>query len=612
MSGSKFKSCTFLSLTVLATLCSAQDYTSGDWPMYRGDLAGTGHSVLNEITAQNVVQLQQLWRHSLRENGDTSAANPNSQATPIVIDNVMYLPAANSVIALNPVTGEERWEFALPEGSPSRRGVSYWNGTDTIAPRILFTAGEKLFALDAASGALASEFGENGSIDLGIPYNSVPLVYENIVVVGANTPRGAIGGIGNARAYDLRTGEKIWEFSSVPQPGELGHDTWAGDSWIDRLGANAWPFYFTMDEEREHLYLPLASPIPFAYGGDREGANLFANSLVAVDIHTGEYIWHYQTIHHDLWDHDPPAAPALFDITVAGNAVAALGVTTKSGYLYILNRDTGEPVFDVEEQAVPQSTVPGEHTYPTQPIPMHPPALARTSYSASELVTAAQTSAEHAAACAELAASNGTMLNEGPFTPWTYRPNAASTNTTLLFPGLVGGPNWGGATFDPVTGYVYVFSQDIGSFGWMEAAEPGALLPYERKSPRPGNFDVAMGDSRWPCQSPPWARMSAIDASTGDIVWQQPVGITEGLPADKQRTGRPGRAAAIATGSGLLFMASTDDNRFRALDATTGAQLWETTLDQRGNANPMTYEGADGHQYVVIVATDEVLAYRLP
>ena len=221
----------------------------------------------------------------------------------------MYLPAVDRVVALDPTTGAEIWRYSVVDGAPSRRGVAYWPGEDDTPPRVIFTAGRRLIVIDAATGTSAAGFGQSGEIDMMIPYNSVPLVYENIVVVGANTPRGAPGGIGNARAFDARTGAKVWEFSSVPQPGSIGHDTWEGDSWVGRLGANAWPFYFTMDEERGHLYVPLASPIPFAYGGDRAGANLFANSLVAVDIRTGEYVWHFQTIHHDLWDHDPPAAP---------------------------------------------------------------------------------------------------------------------------------------------------------------------------------------------------------------------------------------------------------------------------------------------------------------
>ena len=583
--------------------------TEGDWPMYRGNHAGTGYSSLSQISVDNVSELVESWRYSLA--GDGGDRQPNSQATPIVIGGVMYLPAADRIVALNPVSGEEIWRHIVADGAPSRRGVAYWPGGEGIAPRIIFTAGRRLLALDAETGRLATGFGPSGEIDMVIPYNSVPMVYGNIVIVGANTPRGASGGIGNARAFDARNGDKIWEFSSIPQPGSLGHDSWAGDSWVARLGANAWPFYFTVDTQRGLLYLPLASPIPFAYGGDRGGANLFANSLVAVDIHSGEYKWHFQTIHHDLWDHDPPAPPALFDIASGGSTVPALGVTTKSGYLYILNRVTGEPIFGVEERAMPSSDVPGEETFPTQPIPLRPPALARVSYDPADLVSATDTSAEHAEACAELLAGIGEIYNVGAFTPWAYRPDSSAGKTTLLFPGLTGGPNWGGAAFDPNSGYIFVFSQDLGTFGWMEDAENGSEFPYVRRGLRPGNFDVRIGDLRLPCQKPPWGKLTAIDSVSGDVVWQQAVGLSENLPPGRQHTGRPGRAAALVTAGEVLFIAATDDNRLRALATATGEELWVVKLPRRGNANPMTYMGADNKQYLLVSATDSVVAYHL-
>ena len=586
-----------------------------EWPLYRGDTAGTGYSPLAQVTTENAASLTQAWSYSLLAAGgaDPASSGPRSQATPIVVDGIMYVPAADRVVALDPVTGRELWRRPVAGAAPSRRGVAYWPGESGSPPRILFTSGERLHAVEAADGTPAAGFGDNGVIGLGVPYNSVPLVLGNVVIVGANTPRGAIGGIGNARAYDARTGADLWEFSSVAQPGTVGHDTWEGDSWRGRLGANAWPFYFTVDAERGLLYLPLASPIPGAYGGDRPGANLFGNSLVAVDIESGEYRWHFQTIRHDLWDADPPAPPVLFDIEQDGRSIPALGVTTKSGYLYILDRETGEPVFGVDERPVPASDVPGEAAYPTQPFPVKPPPMGRVAYAPADLVTAADTSAEHAAACAALVESLGEIRSDGPFTPWVYRPAGGPARTTLNFPGGVGGPNWGGVAFDPNADLLFVVTQNVGALGWMVDAAADALLPYEKVTPRPQSFDVAVGDGpRLPCQKPPWGELIAVHAATGDIAWRQPLGVTDQLPAATRNTGRPARAAGIVTAGGVLFVAATDDNRFRAFEAATGRSLWETTLPQHGNANPLTYLGADGRQYVAVVATDTLLAYALP
>lgn len=581
----------------------------GDWPMYRHDLAGTGYSPLADITTANVVNLTEAWTYSLAAEGGRGAS---SQATPIVVDGVMYLPAADRVVALDPVTGTEIWGHPVAGGALSRRGVAYWPGDAAAGPRIIATAGERLLALDAATGTSIESFGQGGETDMGVPYNSVALVHGDVVVVGANTPRGAPGGIGNARAFSARTGAKVWEFSSVPQPGEPGHETWEGDSWRDRLGVNAWPFYFSMDEANGLLYLPLASPIPADYGGDRGGDNLYGNSVVAVDIDTGVYRWHFQTIRHDLWDADPPAPPVLFDIPRDGGSIPALGVTTKSGYLYILNRETGDPFYGVEDIPVAASEVPGEQAAATQPVPVKPRGLARVSFEPDDLVTAEDTSPEHAAACEELVSSLGELYNAGPFTPWVYRAEEAPPRTTISFPGGVGGANWGGAAFDPATGYAFVTTQDLGLLGWMEAAPDGSDVPYVKRAPRPSSFTVRIRDTTLPCQKPPWGRLTAVDAATGDIAWQSTLGITDDLPAGKQDTGRPIRAAAIVTGGGLLFVAGTDDNRLRAFEAATGREVWAARLAGFGNANPITFRGGNGKQYVAVAASDRVVAFALP
>jgi glucose dehydrogenase len=593
--------------------------TGADWPSYRHDQSGTGYSPLTQIDAKNVGTLTQAWTYRLESNvatpaaGRGGAAGPNSEVTPIVVDGVMYLPAANRVVALEPDTGKERWQHPITGAAPSRRGVAYWPGEGVSPARIIFTAGRRLIAINAATGASETTFGQQGEVDLVVPYNSVPLIYKNIIVVGGNTPMPPASGSGNARAFDARTGAKLWEFNSVPQPGAVGHDTWEGDSWKDRSGVNAWPFYFTLDEQRGVLYLPFSSPAFGNYGGDRKGANLFGNSVVAVDVQTGAYKWHFQTIHHDLWDADPPSPPALMDITQNGRRIPAAAVTTKSGYVYILNRETGRPIFGVEERPMPKSDVPGEVTSPAQPIPVKPPPIARTSYRPEDLVTAADTTPEHVQACQALIERSGGIYNAGPFTPWLFRAEGAPPKSSLVFPGMLGGANWGGMAVAPNSGLAFVVTQDDGLLGWIEPSRAGSGAPYVKNSAdRGGYFEVAMPGGNWPCQKPPWGRLLAINPSTGAIAWQIRLGITEELPAGKQNTGRPAVAGPIVTGSGLVFVAATDDNRFRAIDAKTGKELWVTKLDRRGNADPMTYQARNGKQYVAVSATDALVVYSLP
>jgi quinoprotein glucose dehydrogenase len=623
-----------IAAAALATLCSqagdAQQKSAskrtnatvdGNWPLYRHDFAGTGYSPLAQITAQNVGALTQAWNYRLTSNAPPTTkgkgkggAGGNSEATPIMVNDVVYVPAANRVVALQPESGKEIWEYPVTGGPPSRRGVAYWPGNNSNPPRILFTAGRRLIALNANTGKVDPGFGKEGEVDMVVPYNSVPLVYKNVVVVGANTPAGALGAPGNARAFDVRTGAKLWEFSSVAQPGQPGHDSWEGESWKDRSGVNAWPFYFTVDERRNLVYLPLASPTADFYGGDRKGANLYGNSVVAVDAETGKYKWHFQTIHHDLWDHDPPAPPMLFEIARGTNTIPALALTTKSGYMYILNRETGQPIFEVEERPVPKSDVPGEQSFPTQPFPVKPPPIARNSYRADDLVTAQETSAEHAQACRDLIERNGGANNAGPFTTWAFRAEGAPIKSSLVFPGGLGGANWGGIAWDPNSRYAFVVSQDVGALGWIEKTKEGS---YDRTTldgagPGRGNFEVRIGGVAWPCQKPPWGRLTAVNTATGDFAWQIPLGITDGLPEGKQNTGRPALAGAIVTAGGVLFVGATDDNYFRALEAKTGKQLWVTKFDRRANSGPMTYRGRDGKQYVAIVASDTLFAFSLP
>jgi glucose dehydrogenase len=601
----------------------AKKDTGADWPTYNRDLGGSRYSPLTQITARNVANLKQAWTYKLQSDAPPAAgrgrgggAGGNSEATPIVVNGVMYLPAASKVVALEPDTGKEIWHYDVTGSAPSRRGVAYWPGDRDNPPRIIFTAGRRLIGLNAAKGTVDPGFGKEGEVDMTVAYNSVPTIFKNIVMVGANPGGTPIGPPGDGRAYDARTGVKLWDFHSVPQPGELGHDTWAGDSWKNRSGTNVWGFYETVDEERGIVYLPVAAPSANYYGGDRKGANLFGNAVVAVDAATGQYKWHFQTIHHDLWDADPPAAPGLIDIVRNGQKIPALAQVTKSGWMFILDRVTGKPVFGVEERAVPKSDVPGEESWPTQPFPLKPPPLARVSMKPEDLVTAADTTPEHAKACQELVEKNGGLNNAGPYTPWPFRPEGAPVKAALLFPGGTGGANWGGTAADPKSGFVYVMAMDDGVFGWVEkTTKAGAPLPYDKTALEGGrgNFDVrVVAGPNWPCQKPPWGRLTAVNANTGDIAWQIPLGITEELPPAKQNTGRTGLAGPIVTASGLLFIGATNDNRFRALDSKTGKELWVAKLERTANATPMTYQARNGKQYVAVSASDTLVVFALP
>jgi len=364
--------------------------------MYNRDLAGTRHSPLAQINRDNVATLREAWTYRLGSHPTAGSISGGSELTPIVVGGLLYATAADRVVALSPETGAEVWRHALTDRSPSRRGVTYWPGEESLAPRLFVTAGSLLLALDARSGTAVAEFGANGVVEMPVRYDAAPTLFENLLVVGSNSPPGSV------RAFDARTGAEIWEFRSIPGEGEPGHETWADRGWVDNSGALHWPFSMTVDAERRTLYAVFDSPAPFDYyGGDRLGANLFGNSLVALDVDTGERRWHFQAVHHDIWDYDLPSPPGLLDVTIAGESVPALAIAAKTGYLYLLNRVTGEPLFGIEERPVPASDVPGEQAWLTQPIPRKPPPIARVTFTRDELVPSAE-------ACAELAACSTT------------------------------------------------------------------------------------------------------------------------------------------------------------------------------------------------------------
>jgi quinoprotein glucose dehydrogenase len=550
-----------------------------------------------------------------------------------VIDGVMYLPArGNQVLAIEASTGKEVWRYQMPASvTTTARGVAYWPGDGGTDPRILVTAGPRLLALDAKTGTPAVGFGNSGYVEIMVPWNGVPTIYRNVAILGATTGEVPLGPPGDTRAFDVRTGKKLWQFANVPMPGQPGHDTWLDHGWRGRSGVNVWAWYMTLDQERGILYMPIAGPAANYWGGDRPGNNLFANSIVAVDAETGKYRWHFQTVHHDLWDSDMPNPPVLVDIVQNGRRIPALASVGKTGYMFILDRVTGRPVFGVEERPVPKGDVPGEWYAPTQPFPVKPAQpLVRVEFDKErDMVRADDTSAEHVAACQELWDKSGGFHNAGPFTPFMYHEDGAPPRSTIQFPGGTGGVNWGGAAADP-NGFVYVNAHDTSLVGWVETRKPGlnygrgvdgTTQPYDRASVNgPGPYfsfsapyrDANGRTTNLPCQRPPWGQLVAVNANTGEIAWKTPLGLTESLPEGKQRTGNSGSAGPTATAGGLVFVGATGDRRFRAFDAKTGKELWSIDAGAQVNANPMTYRGRDGKQYVAVVATDSLIAYAVP
>ena len=601
-----------IALTLAAVVAIAQKKAvSGDWPMYNYDLAGTRHSPLTQINTRNVGTLTQAWSYKLGRDRTAGTISGGSEFTPIVVGGVMYVAASDRVVALEPDTGKETWRFTLKNGAPSRRGVTYWRGDATAPPRIFVTSERRLIALNAATGKPATAFGRDGEIDMVAPYNSAPTLYKNLLIVGTNGPPGGV------RAFDVRTGAKVWDFHSVPKAGQPASRTWKNDGWKDRPNTYSWAFSQTLDQARGILYVAVEAPGPSDYwGADRPGDNLYGNSLLALDAATGTLKWHFQTVHHDLWDYDLPSPPSLLDVTIGDRVVPVLAQTSKTGYMYILNRVTGQPVFGMEERRVPASDVPNEESSPTQPVPVKPPPLARVSFTADDIVTASDTTAEHAAFCRGLMERSGGFHNDGPFTPYVYRESGAPPRSTILFPGSIGGANWGGTAADPGLGYVFVNTNDEASIGWVEKSPDGARVPYRRNSivgltsrfqwadaDARGTGNIMGGEKGWLCQRPPWGTLAAVNVKTGDIAWRVPLGITDELPEGRKNTGRLNLGGPMTTAGGLVFIGATNDRRFRAFDAKSGKELWITRLAMSAHAVPMTFQGRNGRQYVAITAS---------
>ncbi|HLH31815.1 MAG TPA: PQQ-binding-like beta-propeller repeat protein, partial [Terriglobia bacterium] len=545
-----------------------------------------------------------------------------------VAGGLMYISSPyGRVVALDATTGKEAWIYRLPAGNPAARGIEFFAGDQQTAPQIVVTTSDsKLFTLDAKTGALNTKFGVDGVVALEKATSSPPILYNNLIIVsGRVQENNGPGTPGDVHAYDIHDGKMVWTFHSIPQPGEENFGTWAGNSWKQRSGVNVWGF-MTVDVQRGIVYMPFGAPSGDLFGGDRPGDNLYGTSVVAADAKTGRYLWHFQVVHHDVFDFDLESAPVLFDVKQNGRTIPAIAVFGKSSLLFLLDRVTGQPIYGIDERPVPASGVPGEKMSPTQPFPKKPGPLARLSFTMADIATVTP---ELEAACRKLIAENHIDTETGPFAPTTYN------HPRVIFPSEIGGANWGGASFNPALGYLFVNVNDLGQLNGNQdpASGPvdiatlsgtnrpgGRTGPYRNIGPQGRFKDNALN---MPCQQPPWGELVAVNVNTGDIAWKVPLGITDSLPPEKQKTGRPNIGGSIATAGGLIFIGATDDSRFRAFDAKTGKELWTVKLTGAVSSVPSTYQGKDRKQYVVVtntggglagapVTSDEITAFALP
>jgi len=611
-----------LSVACLLLLCGisfaqgSSASTDTEWRNYGHDPGGMRFSPLKQINPSNVQLLQRAWTYQIPP---TANSGINAfESTPLMVDDVLYFTTQTSnVIALDAETGKELWVFdPFPGDGGTRRpvpnrGAAYWEGNSAVPcgaedpkrdQRLFYiTLDAHLFALDPRTGRPCQGFGEGGAIDLRVGvadkwpkgrYDSTspPTIYKDLVITGSEVQEiPSKGPSGDVRAFDVHTGKLVWTFHTVPRPGEVGHDTWEGDSWQDRSGTNAWSI-MTVDAERGMIFLPLGSPSYDFYGADRKGRGLFGNSLVALDASTGKLIWYYQIVHHDIWDYDVCSPPNLMTVRREGKDIPAVAQVTKMGFVFILDRLTGKPLFPVEERPVAPSPVPGEATWPTQPFPLKSMQLARTSVTLDDVTTVTPESRQY---CLD---NFGASLPGGIFTPWGL------TKTTVEIPGTLGGGNWSGSSFNPALDYLFVNVSEVGAVGFMKAQPESSEEAYVRSS-KWGSYARFWDDHHYPCQQPPWGDLNAIDLKTGELAWKVPLGVMDDLEAKGiPKTGTYNLGGSIATAGGLVFIGGTVDHRFRAFDARTGKELWVDKLESNAHATPMTYLGKKTKKQFVVVA----------
>ncbi|HZR22966.1 MAG TPA: pyrroloquinoline quinone-dependent dehydrogenase [Vicinamibacterales bacterium] len=567
----------------------------GEWPYYGGDQGGARYSPLADVNRSNVSRLTLAWEWQTREKAlPQFGTRPGVfEATPLMIGNTLYFTTPyNRVVALNADSGQELWSFdpkAYEDGQPPNgtgfvhRGIAAWRDGDKL--RILLNSRYRLFELDAKDGKPVESFGDHGSVDLsrGLVWainkkhytnTSPPVVYKDLVILGngvgdrlayKNDPPGDV------RAFDAHTGKQVWTFHTIPQPGEFGNDTWKNDSWAFTGHTNVWA-PMTLDERRGLLYMPVSTPSNDFFGGRRPGQNLFADSIVCLDAATGKRKWHYQLVHHGLWDYDNPAAPVLATIDVGdpSGPIDAVVQLTKQGFAFVFDRVTGKPVWPIEERAVPASDVAGEHAWPTQPFPTKPPALTEQGVTLDD--------AFNDAAREELK-----KYRLGPvFTPPSLRG-------TVQRPGIIGGANWGSGAFDPKSGLLFVKTTNQANIVRLAKPDMSEANPHrdevDAELVRSGDTAAEFNNGTQLLKGP-YGHVIAVDLNNGTIRWRVPFAT-------------PGAAGVIATAGGLVFVGGGDTS-LHALDSATGAEVWHTALKRRANATPMTYKSSQGRQFIVI------------
>ncbi len=582
------------------------------WRDYGGGPDGSQYSALKEINRSNVRSLRIAWTYPTGDDG-------HYLFNPVVVDGVMFVMAKNnSIVALDAATGTAIWVHENGRGRMTTRGINYWESPDRSERRLLFSHNEFLRSIDAVTGEPVSSFGANGRVDLreGLDRDPAKIsvqsatpgrVFENLIIVGSATNQEYDSAPGDIRAFDVRSGKLAWTFHTVPRPGELGYETWPPDAWKTVGGANAWA-ELSVDEKRGIVYIPTGSPKYNFYGANRAGANLFGDCLLALDARTGKRIWHFQMVHHDIWDYDNAAGPKLLTVRHGGKMVDVVAQAGKTGFLYVFDRVTGAPLWPIEERPVPRSTMPGEETWPTQPFPIAPPPFARQTFTEKDLNPFIDDPAERARFLEDIRGAR----NEGLFTP-------PGVGTTIQMPGNNGGSNFGGTAVDPEHGTMFVVSKDFPAMLKLELSDPtararGAAAGDENPRPAPppassnadpkslryrSSFGFMITSSGLSAISPPWTTLTAYDLNSGTITWQVPLGEVPELAA-KGHTKTGGhfpRLGPVVTAGGLIFT-GTRDRKIRALDVATGKELWQVEVGAAVEGIPSVYE-VNGKQYVV-------------